>query len=968
MLSWVFIHTHTLKYYLAVESSELQAANCESRLYVGLLDILEGKYEESISLYSKGIALCKDDESTRCVLHKNAAMSYLKLNKFKDALGECDKALEISPKDPKTLYRRATALEGLERFEEAYRDAQQALVSSPGDAASLKPLLSRLYLVVEQRRAKFSQTKEKATKMMEVAFGGSTTSSDECETAFNNLMVLCRERAGIEALLDLGVLSKLKSTLDSKTSSANLPYKISAIRILSEIARFDSRMVLRLVKDLGVPFIVSLQDVVYRFSGDSNARVEATTCVQFFWQACLDSLTGVVKGSKPQEDKVKENSGIIDAILTSLSMSIGSRSVDAQARDSILQLFTKNIGYDALAWGDTFIEVGGLARLCELSAEVPELNIESAIDSTKNTRSLCAVLFSRVYDNMYYDKARDKYTNVIDEYVKQLLLGPDIEAKLHVVALLTVLLIGPVDVGNTFVGRPGIIQMILVMANSEDYLQQRVAAEAIIAAASKKDKAKGIIVDGINILKRLYQSKNDDIKVRALVGLAKLGSSGGTDASFKPFSEGANIKLMEACRRFLLNPAKDVTVQRWAVEGLSYLTLDAEVKEKVCEDTKALKALLELSVYAKEMGEVLYPIITCLVNLVNAYDKQEIIPEMLELAKFAKHHVPQEHEFDDPDFVAKRVETLVKTGITSCLVNLAKGTESPNVLELIARILNAVCETEDNRGAVVAQGGARELLQIFQKTTPKGKRSAAQALARVGITQPPSVAFPGQRMAECVKPLLSLLEISCTALENFEALLALCNLASESETLRKRIWEDQGYIKIEHYIYEDHQKLRMAAAQCLTNMALLESVQKLFDGENDRVKFLMLLSSHNEDEDPDEDDIETMKAASGTLAILSASSRAVCGKILTSTTNPVDTLLWLVANPMIDLQVRGVTIVANVVAMDKEFAEQVFGTPIFEVMMALAAQEVPKCDNPEVAKKHDSEIKLLGIATININN
>lgn len=45
-----------------------------------------------------------------------------------------------------------------------------------------------------------------------------------------------------------------------------------------------------------------------------------------------------------------------------------------------------------------------------------------------------------------------------------------------------------------------------------------------------------------------------------------------------------------------------------------------------------------------------------LVNLCNAYDKQEIIPEMLELAKFAKRHVPEEHELDDPDFIYKRVE------------------------------------------------------------------------------------------------------------------------------------------------------------------------------------------------------------------------------------------------------------------------------------------------------------------------
>lgn len=32
-----------------------------------------------------------------------------------------------------------------------------------------------------------------------------------------------------------------------------------------------------------------------------------------------------------------------------------------------------------------------------------------------------------------------------------------------------------------------------------------------------------------------------------------------------------------------------------------------------------------------------------LVNLTNSYDKQEVLPEMIELAKFAKQHVPTEH-------------------------------------------------------------------------------------------------------------------------------------------------------------------------------------------------------------------------------------------------------------------------------------------------------------------------------------
>lgn len=66
--------------------------------------------------------------------------------------------------------------------------------------------------------------------------------------------------------------------------------------------------------------------------------------------------------------------------------------------------------------------------------------------------------------------------------------------------------------------------------------------------------------------------------------------------------------------------------------------------------------MLEMSRHAEKLSEVVYPIIMTLVNLCNAYDKKEIDPEMIELAKFAKHHVPEEHELDDPDFLSVRLE------------------------------------------------------------------------------------------------------------------------------------------------------------------------------------------------------------------------------------------------------------------------------------------------------------------------
>jgi len=41
---------------------------------------------------------------------------------------------------------------------------------------------------------------------------------------------------------------------------------------------------------------------------------------------------------------------------------------------------------------------------------------------------------------------------------------------------------------------------------------------------------------------------------------------------------------------------------------------------------------------------ILYPVAQIFVNLANSYEKKEIEPELLELAKFSKQHVPEEHE------------------------------------------------------------------------------------------------------------------------------------------------------------------------------------------------------------------------------------------------------------------------------------------------------------------------------------
>ncbi|KAH9373432.1 hypothetical protein HPB48_009477 [Haemaphysalis longicornis] len=415
-----------------------------------------------------------------------------------------------------------------------------------------------------------------------------------------------------------------------------------------------------------------------------------------------------------------------------------------------------------------------------------------------------------------------------------------------------------------------------------------------------------------------------------LLGLCKLGSFGGTDSSMRPFSDGTTLTLVATCRNFLINPKKDKDLRKWAAEGLAYLTLDAEVKEDLIGDKDAIQALIDLA--KTEQKSVLYGVLTTLVNLTNSYEKQEIIPELKELAKFAKQHVPEEHALDAKEHVDKRTKILAESGVTVALVALST-TESKNSREMIARVFNAICEHQELRGHVVQQGGAKALLKLALENTDNGKTIAAQALARLGITINPEVAFPGQRAAEVIRPLMALLHPECSALQNFESLMALTNLATVSESVRARMIKDGGITTIENYCYEDHPMLKRAGVQCVLNLMQSEEASSFLSftcPKGDRVKYLTLCL--------EDDDYETALAAAGALAILTSVSNPACQKV-------VEVKDWeeifggLAAHKDEGLQHRGLCILHNLVHSTREVAERVVDSKLLEVLLAITQVE-----------------------------
>ena len=879
--------------------------------------------------------MTEDDLKEKAVFYKNRAAVHLKMEDHEAAVFDCNLSLDLAPNDPKALFRRCQAYEALDKIDVAYADAKQVHNLDPKNKA-IEPMLVRLHKAVQAKLGEMAQTSNKVKSMFDIVFN-IEADSEKREKAADNLIVLAREKAGAELLFKDGVVAKIARLLKVEKDRK---IRLSCIRVFGELAKKDIQRAKSILTEAGVPFFMDALN-----SKDEETVNAASYCIQ----CLLDSISrfDLVKtwnvrkldqkkmsnderrmSRKNEEFRqvvMKENAKELNAIMHVVTFNVTSRTLSGLGRDALLNLIMTNCPWDKMNWAEIMLRTDAYTRLMEVASELDHYKHESAMEITTSTNAIAGICFGHLYDQMWDDSRRNDLIERIDEFTKAKLMDPSLESKVRISTAITTLLKHAPDLGNSQLTKDGFLQMLLAMAQSEEYIEQLVASEALIAATAKKKDANAIINQGMDILKLLYKSKNDHIKVRALVGMCKLGSSGGHDASIRPLADGSSEKLAEACRRFLVNPSKDRDLRKWAAEGLAFLTLDGDVKEKLVEDEPAIKALIDLGRTGGQ--DVMYGVITVLVNLTNSYDKQEISEEMIQLAKFAKHHIPTEHELDDADFVDKRIWTLCQYGATSALVALSK-TESKNMKELIARVINAFCQHHELRGLVVQQGGSKALVPIALEGTEKGQKAAAQALARIGITQDPTIAFPGQRSCDVVRPISKLLSEEASSMENFEALMALGNLALVSEAVRGRMMKEVDVIgAVENYMFQDHQMLRRASVQCYLNLCQSPIQVKRCEANNDKVKYLVLLCG-------DPDDPEVVKAAAGSLAMLTSQSTKCCEKVFSSI-QWEECFLNLLANPDYESTFRGVVIIENMTRSGRDVADTLYDGKITDVLQAL---------------------------------
>uniref|UniRef100_A0A672GM30 UNC-45/Cro1/She4 central domain-containing protein n=1 Tax=Salarias fasciatus TaxID=181472 RepID=A0A672GM30_SALFA len=870
-----------------------------------------GDIEGAVCCYTKALKL-SDTQAERAVLHRNRSACYLKLEEYSKAEADASKALDTDPGDVKARFRRAQAFQKQNRLDQAFLDAQRCAQLEPNNKA-FQDLLRQL------GSAQLNSTDARVQQMFSLLLDSSAKDSDR-QKAAQNLVVLSRDEAGAEQIFRNDGVKLLQKLLQSKLEDVVL----SALRTLVGLCTGHQS---RVSND-----IHAVQLCAVMGAGASTVCLAACHLLQVMFEALTEGMKREIRGK--DEAILPEPSKELRSMLRHLLEMLPAANVSGAGRDGAINLLVKQVPRKSLKNPDNSLTLWvidqGLTKILQVAGTVPELSDGPAL--TDNTQMSCSVLLSKLYDDLNGDKERENFYKLCEEYVQQHFGRSGLDAKLRAIQTVSVLLQGPSDAGNRALEMSGMMDAVISLCASEDVTHQQVAVEALIHAAGKAKRASFITANGVALLKDLYKkSENDRIRVRALVGLCKLGSAGGTDFSMKQFAEGSTLRLSKQCRKWLRNESLPPTSRRWSVEGLAYLTFDADVKEDFVEDKEALLAMFELA--KSEDKTVLFAVGSTLVNCTNSYDVEKPDPQMVELAKYAKQHVPEEHPKDAPSYVEKRLSKLLEAGVVSALVCMVKQ-ESPALTdpckESIARVFLALVERQEDRGTVVAQGGGKALIPLASDNSSVGKIKAAQALAKITITSNPEIAFPGERIYEVVRPLVSLLNLECTLLQNFEALMGLTNLAGISERLRQKIIKEKAVPKVEGYMFEEHDLVRASATECMCNLILSTEVQKLYLATgSDRLKLLVLYSG--------EEDERLRKAAAGTLAMLTAEQLFPLFLFLSlQTTHWLEILQALLLSEITDLRHRAVVIVHNMMQADKSLAETLMESEAMEILSVLA--------------------------------
>jgi hypothetical protein len=274
----------------------------------------------------------------------------------------------------------------------------------------------------------------------------------------------------------------------------------------------------------------------------------------------------------------------------------------------------------------------------------------------------------------------------------------------------------------------------------------------------------------------------------------------------------------------------------------------AEEREKMTQKAGDPKVIKLLRVLVVKAGAT-----SALLDAYRAY--QQAYTEVLNLNEESSSARKQQTAAAVPDFIAK---TFSRT------------------------LLHLATETE-NRGLMVQQGALRLLLELYNIGDDKIKEQAAVSLARIAISTNPNL-YPQEGLVySLVAPFLRIMKESTNELFHYEALLALCNIASLNEAVQAKIVTDGGWNDLTMLLSSENALVQCAAVECMANLCTSDKIIERLrsDAGQQDLKILLMFCGT--------EDVRTQTAATGAVAMISSDPETalrLANTSLTSTLAP----------------------------------------------------------------------------------
>lgn len=193
------------------------------------------------------------------------------------------------PEDPKALYRRCVANDGLENVENAYKDAREVHRLDPNNKA-IQPYLTKLHKAFSEKLTLMSQTSNKVKNMFEIVFDPNQD-LDRRQKGADNLVVLAREASGADVLFKEGVVPNIVRLMKVEK---NPKIRLSIIRCIGELCKKTKEICKEVLKSCGIPFFLDIL----------NTKDEETvTASSYVIQIILDTMSDAAIMKKVKELK-----------------------------------------------------------------------------------------------------------------------------------------------------------------------------------------------------------------------------------------------------------------------------------------------------------------------------------------------------------------------------------------------------------------------------------------------------------------------------------------------------------------------------------------------------------------------------------------------------------------------------------------------------------------------------------------